>query len=118
MKELKLFKSLVATIVVIVLSGPAVVQATSTISYIEVGKASVSYADLNLENEESVRVLYRRLKRASNKLCSDAPPKIAGSLPKIYQLSNGVEIWQCYREALSNAVDKIDNEDLTRIHAG
>ena len=117
MKELKLFKSLVATFVVIVLSGPAVVLA-GTISYIEVGKASVSYADLNLENEESVRVLYRRLKRASTELCSDAPPKIAGSLPIIYQLSNGVENRQCYRETLSNAVDKIDNEDLTRIHAG
>ena len=71
MKESKLFKSLVATIVVIVLSGPAVVLA-GTINYFEVGKASVSYADLNLENEESVRVLYRRLQRASNKLCSAA----------------------------------------------
>ena len=118
MKELKLFKSLVATIVVIVLSGPAVVQAAGTIKYIEVGKASVSYADLNLENEESVRVLYRRLQRASHNLCSAAPPKIAGSLPIIYVLSDGVETKQCYREALSNAVDKFDNEDLTRIHAG
>ena len=77
----------------------------------------MSYADLNLENEENVRVLYRRLQRALNKLCSDAPPKIAGSVPIIYKLSNGVEIRQCYREALSNAVDKIDNEDLSRIHA-
>ncbi len=118
MKESKLFKSLVATFVVIVLSGPAVVQAAGTISYIEVGKASVSYADLNLESEESVRVLYRRLKRASKELCSDAPPKIAGSLPKIYQLSNGVETRQCYRETLSQLVEKVDNEDLTRIHAG
>ena len=117
MKESKLFKSLVATIVVIVLSGPAIVLA-GTINYIEVGKASVSYADLNLENEESVRVLYRRLKRASNNLCSTAPPKIAGSLPKIYVFGNIQETQRCYREALSNAVDKFDNEDLTRIHAG
>ncbi len=118
MTESKLFKSLVATFVVIVLSGPAVVQAAGTITYIEVGKASVSYADLNLESEESVRVLYRRLKRASKDLCSATPPQIAGSLPNIYQLRNGVENRQCYREALSNAVDKIENEDLTRIHAG
>ncbi len=117
MKELKLFKSLVATIVVIVLGGPVVVLAGTT-SYIEDDEVAVSYTDLNLENGESVRVLYRRLQRASNKLCSDAPPKIAGSLPIIYKLSSGVDIWQCYREALSNAVDKIDNEDLTRIHAG
>ena len=118
MKELKLFKSLVATIVVIVLSGPAVVQAAGTISYIEVGKASVSYADLNLENEESVRVLYRRLQRASNKLCSATPPHVAGSLPYVYYFGNKRETRQCYREALSNAVDKFDNEDLTRVHAG
>ena len=118
MKQSKLFRSLVATFVVIVLSGPAVVQAAGTISYIDDGKAVVSYAGLNLENEESVRVLYRRLKRASKELCSDTPPQVAGSVPKIYQLSNGVEIRQCYREALSNAVDKFDNEDLTRIHAG
>ncbi len=90
-------------------------QAAGTISYIEVGKASVSYADLNLENEESVRVLYRRLKRASKELCSATPPRIAGSLPNIHQRQ---ETRQCFREALSNAVDKIDNEDLTRIHAG
>ncbi len=118
MIESKLFKSLVATFVVIVLSGPAVVQAAGTISYIEVGKASVSYADLNLESEESVRVLYRRLKRASNKLCSATPPRIAGSVPNYYLSYNGRKTRQCYREALSNAVDKIDNDDLTRVHAG
>ncbi len=118
MKESKLFRSLVATFVVIVLSGPAVVQAADTISYFEVDKASVSYADLNLESEEGVRVLYRRLKRASSNLCSATPPRVAGSLPNYYQPYNGAEDRRCYREALSNAVDKIDNEDLTRIHAG
>ncbi len=116
MKESKLFKSLVAIFMVIVLSGPAVVLA-GTINYIEVGKASVSYADLNLENEEGVRVLYRRLKQASGKLCSATPPRIAGSVPKYYIGTYGQDR-QCYREALSNAVDKFDNEDLTRIHAG
>jgi len=117
MKESKLFKSLVATFVVIVLSGPAVVLA-DTISYFEVGKASVSYADLNLESEEGVRVLYQRLQRASRNLCSATPPQVAGSLPNVYLFGNTQEIRQCYREALSNAVDKIDNEDLTRVHAG
>ena len=118
MKESNLFKRLVATFVVIVLGGPAVVLA-DTISYIEVGKASVSYADLNLESEEGVRVLYRRLKHASSNLCSATPPRTAGSVPNYY-FGNyyGQETRQCYREALSNAVDKIDNENLTRIHAG
>ncbi len=99
MKESKLFRSLVATFVVIVLSGPAVVLA-GTPSYIEDDEIAVSYTDLNLESEESVRVLYRRLQRASSEVCSPN------------------ETRTCYRRTLSNAVDKFDNEDLTRIHAG
>ncbi len=112
MKESNLFKSLVATFVVIVLSGPVVVQAAGTISYFDDGKAAVSYTDLNLENEESVRVLYRRLQRASKEVCGVTRLLIAGSIMHL----QGTK--QCYRETLSNAVDKIDNEDLTRIHAG
>ncbi len=69
MKESKLFKSLVATFVVIVLSGPAVVQAAGTPSNFEDARAIVSYADLNLENEEGVRELYQRLQYASKEIC-------------------------------------------------
>ena len=112
MKESKLFKSLVATFVVIVLGGPAVVLA-GTPNYFEV-KTTVSYTDLNLENEEGVRVLYRRLQRASKEVCGVTSLKIAGSLP--VSLQRGTPK-RCYRETLSNAVDKIDSEDLTRIHA-
>ncbi len=111
MKESKLFKSLVATFVVIVLGGPAVVLA-STSSHLETNKATVSYADLNLKNEEGVRVLYRRLQRTSKEVCGVTSTRISGShhfLSKAHQ---------CYLETLSNVVDKIDNEDLTRIHAG
>ncbi len=111
MKESKLFKSLVATFVVIVLGGPAVVLA-GTPSYIEDAKASVSYADLNLENEDSVQVLYRRLQHASREVCGVTSLLIAGSIGYL----QGTK--QCYRETLSNAVDKFDNDDLTRIHAG
>jgi len=111
MKESKLFKKLVATFVVIVLGGPAVVLA-GTPSYIEDVKATVSYADLNLENEQGVRVLYRRLQRASREVCGVTSLRIAGSLSALRKPQ------QCYRETLSNAVDDIDNGDLTRIHAG
>ncbi len=111
MKESKLFKSLVATFVVIVLGGPAVVLA-GTPSYIEDAKATVSYVDLNLENEEGVRVLYRRLQRASKEVCGVTRLLNAGSIMHL----QGTQ--QCYRETLSNAVDRFDNEDLTRVHAG
>ena len=115
MKESKLFKSLVATFVVIVLVGPAAVLA-DTPSYIEDAKATVSYADLNLENEEGVRVLYQRLQHASKEVCGVASLKIPESI--LAKSSRRRATRQCYRESLSNAVDKIDNEDLTRIHAG
>jgi len=111
MKESKLFKSLVATFVIIVLGGPAVVLA-STSSHLETNKATVSYADLNLKNEEGVRVLYRRLQRTSKEVCGVTSLHIRGSLHFLSKAQ------QCYRETLSNVVDKIDNEDLTRIHAG
>ncbi len=115
MKKSKLFKRLVATFVVIVLAGPALVLA-DTPNYIEHARATVSYADLNLENEEGVRVLYQRLQDASKEVCSVASPKIAEPiLKKSWRLK---ETQRCYRKTLSNAVDKIDHEDLTRVHAG
>ncbi len=111
MKESKLFKKLMATFVVIVLGGPAVVLA-GTPSYFEDAKVTVSYADLNLGNEQGVRVLYQRLQRASKEVCGAGSLKHGGSI--IMKSSR----LHCYREALSNAVDKFDNEDLARIHAG
>ncbi len=111
MKESKLFKGLVATFVVIILGGPTVVLA-GTPSNFEGPKTTVSYADLNLESKEGVRVLYQRLQHASSEVCSPRSLNIARSINVQY------ETWLCYREALSNAVDKFDNEDLTRIHAG
>ncbi len=84
----------------------------STSSHLETHKATVSYVDLNLENEEGVRVLYRRLQRASKEVCG------GGSLRHSRSIIMKSSRLQCYRETLSNAVDNIDNEDLTRIHAG
>ncbi len=118
MKDSKLFKSLVATFVIIVLGGPAVVLAdihsymADTHSYFEDPKVTVSYADLNLESEEGVRVLYRRLQHASTEVCSTR------SLNNALSIFVGYETRACYRRTLSNAVDRFDNEDLTRVHAG
>ncbi len=114
MKESKLFKSILATFVVIVFGGPAVVLA-STPNYLEY-KATVSYADLNLENEEGARVLYQRLQRASKKVCSARSLEIPGLLPILLQPGTREEARKCYRETLSKAVENFDNAVLTRIH--
>ena len=113
MKESKLFKKFVVTFVVTVLGGPAVVLAsTHPFNEIEGPKASVSYADLNLESEEGVRVLYRRLQHASREVCSPKSLKITRSPFINYQVRG------CYRHTLSDAINKVNNEGLTRIHAG
>ncbi len=52
------------------------------------------------------------LQRASKEVCGVTRLLIAGSIMHL----QGTQ--QCYRETLSNAVDKFDNDDLTRIHAG
>ena len=109
MKKSKLFKGLVATFVVIGLSGPAVVLADTHSNFVEGPKATVSYADLNLESEEGVRVLYRRLQHASKEVCI---------VPSLMITESRLQARRCYRQTLSNAVAKFDNEDLTRIHAG
>lgn len=96
-----------ATFVVIGLGAPAIVLA-GTLSPLE---TTVSYADLNLEGEAGTRVLYGRLQRASRQVCGVTTAKSSGSIQRLHAD-------QCYRETLAVAVEEIDNEDLTRIHAG
>ena len=107
MKESKLFKSLIATCVVIILGGPTVVQADSRNYLDDAAHAHVSYADLDLESKESVQELYKRLRRASMKVCSVTSPMNAATMA-----------WRaCYRETLSKVIDEFGNEILARIHA-
>ena len=103
MRKSKLVTSFMATIVFVALSAPAVAS---------VGGESikVSYADLNLEEEDGTLSLYRRLIRASKQACDYRGLKIAGSIDRL------TETKQCYRAALSAAVERIDNEMLTKLH--
>ncbi len=111
MKESKLFKSLVATFVVIVLGGPAVVLA-GTSSDFEDAKVTVSYGDLNLENEEGVQTLYRRIQRASKEVSGFRSLSTVGDVGRFQKMR------QYYNEILSNAVESFNNERLSEIHAG
>ncbi len=111
MKESKLFKSLVATFVVIVLGGPTVVLA-DTPSHFGDANVTVSYADLNLETEKGVQTLYRRLQRASKEVSGFRSLTTVGDVGRFRKMR------QYYNETLSNAVDKIDNERLSKVHAG
>ncbi len=83
-----------------------------TSSHIQTNNAAVSYADLNLENEEDVQVLYRRLEHATEKVC-----RLSASRIVISNSNRSHAYKQCYRETLAEAVEKIDNVDLSRIQA-
>ncbi len=110
MKESKLLKSLVASFVVLGLGAPALVLANIS-SHLEIEKVTVSYADLNLQNEAGVQALYGRLQRASNEVCNATSVQIIGTIGRL-------QVRNCYLETLAQAVDKVDNDNLTRIHAG
>jgi UrcA family protein len=112
MKESKLFKSLLATIVVVALGAPAIASA-GNMNEVENVSVRVSYADLNIENERDAQSLYRRLKQASKQACD-----YHGGLFNAGSLNRLTETRRCYEEALSAAVKKLDNETVTNIHNG
>ena len=73
---------------------------------------TVSYADLDIHSEAGARVLYSRLKHASDAVCGIQSHIINGSLAWTLKAR------QCFRETLDASVEKIDSEALDEIHAG
>ncbi|MDX1508234.1 MAG: UrcA family protein [Woeseiaceae bacterium] len=106
-------KTIVTGIAALLIGGLALPVAAnaSAPSQIDVAQVSVSFADLNIQNEAGARVLYARLKQASEKVCSVEPYREAGSLSKT------AEAEQCYADALDKAVSRIDSDALKKIHS-
>lgn len=71
----------------------------------------VSYEDLNIDSEAGARALYSRLKRASAKACNVESLSEHGSIERVRDAK------LCYHEVLSGAVENIDSDALTKIHA-
>ena len=109
MKESKLFRSLLAIVIVVALGAPTFAS-TGAKSDPQGVSVKVSFADLNLEKQEGAKVLYRRLQHASKQACGFRELKVGGSLNRMS------EAQRCYREALSAAVEKIDSDLVTQIH--
>lgn len=111
MKLTRLLRSILPALAVLGLGIPAAATA-STPSQLDGLAITVSYADLNIASEAGARVLYARLQRASREACDVRSLTVAGSVRRVTQTQ------ACYREALSAAVEEIDSEALTKIHAG
>jgi len=79
---------------------------------IERRSKNVSYGDLNINNEEGVAVLYRRLQVASAEVCS---------VRRAWQRkcrSCMRDAKECYEDALSRAVEAVGSELLLALHQG
>ena len=100
----------IAALVVLGLSAPMTAGAAAP-SQFEIAKVSVSYADLDIQNDAGARVLYARLRQASEKVCSVESYREAGSLSRVAKAQ------QCYAETLEEAVSRIDSDALKKIHA-
>jgi UrcA family protein len=109
MKESKIVKGFVTVVAIFAISAPAIAS-TSTDSGLKGQSVKVSYADLNLQKEAGVKVLYRRLQQASKKACGVESFRNAGSL------SEAAEMRRCYDRSLTSSVAKVDSALLTKIH--
>ena len=109
MNKSKFFKSFLTAIVVVAFGAPAVASVGDN-DELDGVSISVSYADLDLQNEEDAMALYRRLKQASKRACDYRGLNIAGSVDQMAKTR------QCYRAALAAAVDRMDNDLVTKIH--
>ena len=94
-----------------IIAVPAIAAAAAP-TQIEDASIKVSYADLNIQSEAGARVLYTRLKRATEEVCGIQTHVINGSLAETLHART------CYRETLEASVEKIDSDALSRIHSG
>ena len=90
---------------------PAVVSAGAP-DQLEDSAVTVSYGDLDIQSEAGAKVLYSRLKRASEKACN------VESFTEHGSVDSARDARLCYRAKIARAVDNIDSEPLKRMHAG
>lgn len=110
MKQSKLLKGILVTLTVFALGAPAIAAADSK-SELQGVSVKVSYGDLDLEKSEGAQILYQRLQQASRKVCGARGLRGSGSLRQ------AIMAQECYKNALSEAVARIDNDLLTELHA-
>ncbi len=110
MKESFLRKLQVVASFALVVSAPLVADAAYENADAVRGNLQVSFADLNLDSQEGVEVLYRRLKSASNRICGTGPYQQKSTV------KSAVQARACFQSVLSRSVAKVGNARLTSIH--
>ncbi len=98
--------------VLLTLCVPALALAATPRASDEVVQMNVSFADLNLDNEQGIERLYRRIQSAAADACGTLTLREAGSVRRLRDSQN------CYKELIDGAVIKVDNAALTKRHFG
>ena len=111
MARAKRWHGILATLSVVALGVPLAAGAGEPAKSEKVS-VKVSYEDLNIHSKAGARVLYGRLKNASEEVCDVRPLRELGTLTR------SAIVKKCYEEALSDAVEEIDSEALQEIHRG
>lgn len=109
MKEINLRNIHVVASLVLILGAPLVAKAANYSFDADSGALRVSYSDINLNSNEGITVLYRRLQRASRLACGSATHPEKG-------LARASKSKACYNEVLSRVVAKVGNVKLTALH--
>ena len=73
-----------------------------------VASVTVSYADLDLASAAGAQTLYARLSSAARQVC--------GAEPRNVELRQHASFRSCYHQALDEAVDRVDSEQLYALH--
>ena len=96
--------------VVLALSIPAAANAATMIKGQEDVSVIVNTEAFNLDSSAGQEMLYERLKTAAKQVCGTTNLREAGSLERALQNRS------CYRDALSQAVEDVNNAGITGIH--
>ena len=103
-------KTIIAGATALALATIALPATAATPTQFDNSRISVSFADLNIDNEAGARALYGRLKQASASVCKMDSFRELGSLAAVAQAE------ACFTETLDEAVAKIGSAALEKIH--
>lgn len=104
-------KMIVAGVSALAFSTIALPAAAASPSQFDDSRISVSFADLNIDNEAGARALYGRLQQASASVCSMDSLRELGSLAAVAKAE------ACYNQTLDKAVARIGSATLSKIHS-
>jgi UrcA family protein len=108
------YKYLMAPILGIILSVPAVATAVATKHGAQTETMKITVSDLDLSQEDGILTLYQRLKTSAGKVCGVKDSHVTGSRIASFKIKRQHK--KCSAEALNNAVQSFNNKMLTDLH--